>query len=198
MPRQAQDFEAVLRLKSRPNTDHLAREMFANIYYDSVFYRIYKLCNDPEIASDLTQDVFLEFYTRYWDGLCESRSAGALLQRMLISKHAEYWRKKQRLGNAILRFIKRSSVALGVSSDDRELRLIDFEFLTALQACLSKLPRKDQELVEDNFLSGIALRDLEAKFKRKKSSLSTQRQKILENLRLCLEGRGWAINDFPK
>ena len=138
-------------------------------------------------AEDLAQEVFVTAYRRRAT-FSGDRPIGSWFRgiaRNLLRNHIRKFRAKPIGGSEELQAL--IDAGMGEQIDDG--------LLVALRECLSELDGPVRDLVEDRYLDGATVLELEKKTGRGYSALTMQLHRIRASLAKCIEGKtGFAPN----
>lgn len=169
------------RIRMNPIETHAAQVFLA--HHDFVKAVALKYAPWPGLVEDIAQQVFLEFMAKEdrWD---LSKDARPLLATMTRHIALRLWRERTRQQPEVVQKLAEHIRLLAEARD----RLPRFdEEITALRACLEKLPGKSRELVELYYYNDIGTPEIAEQVQMKTDSVCRALSRVREKLRDCME-----------
>ncbi len=164
-----------------PTETHAAQVFLA--HHDFVKAVALKYAPWPGLVEDIAQQVFLEFMAKEdrWDLAKDARPLLATMTRHIALR---LWRERTRQQPEV---VQKLADHIRLLAEERD-RLPRFdEEITALRACLEKLPGKSRELVELYYYSEIGTPEIAEQVQMKTDSVCRALSRVREKLRDCME-----------
>jgi RNA polymerase sigma-70 factor (ECF subfamily) len=133
-------------------TDRAAREAFVEAAYVGLYRWLLRLVRSPDLAADLTQESFVEF----WKSL-DRRPQGVDARAWLYAIGRNRWRKAARDRRALVSLAASPLPAGGRSHSDS---IVDREFRVAAEAAIAELPDDLGEAFTLRFWHGFDYEDI--------------------------------------
>lgn len=171
-----QDVALVVRIR---RGDRCACEQFVRDNYEAVFRFLFRLCGEPELAADCTQDTFQTAWQKIGSYAGES-TLRSWLHRIAYHRFVDSFRRKRRERDWI------SSMELTPSSTDTkgERCLAEMRDTSAhLSAAVNQLPDEQRIIVALHYFEGLSLAETAVVVEEAVGTVKWRLSKALERLR---------------
>lgn len=167
--------------------NHQSLELLYRLYHKKIYYYALYLTNDPLLAEDVTQEVFIIAYNKI-DQLKDSDKVGAWLNRITTNTSYDFLRRRNKLVPVY------NDVNRHRKDQNAENALLSIELQFDIESALMSLSQEHQEVIYLKYIRGLTSRQiselLEIPEGTVKSRLRKARETVANRIALADGGDG--------
>lgn len=160
--------------------DESAFHSLYNRYWEQVYNAAYKRLNDADYAKDITQDIFLQLWSRRED-IAIAYIPGYLYTA--VRNNVFKWMEKEQRFTTIPDLLFR----LEQKSDQADVEILRKEFMAKYEALVNSLPLGQQEIFKLRFHEDLSTKEIAAKLNISRKTVQNQLGKSVGQLRDALD-----------
>lgn len=160
--------------------DESAFHLLYDRYWEQVYSAAYKRLKDADYAKDITQDIFLQLWSRRKD--LNIAFVPSYLY-MSVRNNVFKWMEKEQRFTTIPDLL----ACLGKSSDNADVELLRKEFMAKYEALVDSLPAAQQAIFKLRFNEDLSTKEIAEKLNISRKTVQNQLGKSVGQLRDALD-----------